>query len=79
VRRERDPLDDALGQTLGSPGWQDVILPFLENRLAGRRSRLERASLSDVEKLQAEIWLLRQMVEEPHRFFKPGNGKREKT
>lgn len=77
MRQERDPLEDALGETLSSPGWREVILPCLVARLERKRRDLETAALEKIERLQAEVWLLRRMVEEPHKFFRQRRGKGE--
>lgn len=72
---------DALGAMLGSEGWVEVALPVLTERLERLRRTLEKAPLSEVEKLQGEIGLLRRLVDEPHRFFRPDvhRGKGEKA
>lgn len=69
---EASELRHALHETLQSAGWQRVIHPALVKRLALARMRLEDGrgmSLDQVCAVQAEIRLLREMVEKPREAF----------
>lgn len=65
-------LQEALLATLASEGWRNVIHPQLAERLKLARYRLEdgaQMTLEQVRATQAEIRLLRGLVEKPEEAF----------
>lgn len=70
----REEKAAALTETLASDGWRLVIAPYLRHRLDVARGKLETVSL-DMEQArvcQAEIRLLRQIVDRPRETFTEG-------
>ena len=76
-RREREREWDEtqrilLLQTLESEGWKEVIVPLLMDKLNALRSQFEtntKLGIEEIRGLQGQAALLRQILQEPRKFF----------